>query len=98
MLDKVRREFVTGRCWAWPSGAIMALVALLWLGQGKVAVCLLGGISGGVAGAAVLGILLPVGLRLLRLEPRVAAGPVALAGADIITILIYLSLARWLLG
>ena len=36
-------------------------------------------------------------LRLVRLEPRVAAGPLALAGADVITILIYLNLARWLL-
>ena len=32
-------------------------------------------------------------LRLLRLEPRVAAGPIALAGADVITILLYLNLA-----
>jgi hypothetical protein len=30
---------------------------------------------------------LPVLLRWLRLGPRVAAGPVALAGADVITIL-----------
>jgi magnesium transporter len=35
---------------------------------------------------------------LLHLDPKVAAGPVALAGADIVTILIYLNLARWLLG
>jgi hypothetical protein len=34
----------------------------------------------------------------LRLEPRVAAGPIALAGADIITILLYLELSRRLLG
>jgi hypothetical protein len=37
-------------------------------------------------------------LRLLRLEPRVAAGPVSLAGSDVITILLYLNVARWLLG
>jgi hypothetical protein len=35
-------------------------------------------------------------LEIVRLEPRVAAGPIALAGADMITILMYLSLARWL--
>jgi magnesium transporter len=46
----------------------------------------------------VLGLAMPFLLRLLRLEPRVAAGPVALAGADIITILIYFNLARWILG
>ena len=60
--------------------------------------CLLGGITGGVVGAAVLGLTMPVLLRLLRLEPRVAAGPIALAGSDIVTIVLYLGLARFLLG
>ena len=32
-----------------------------------------------------------------QLEPRVAAGPIALAGADVITLLLYLNLAHWLL-
>jgi magnesium transporter len=73
-------------------------VGLVWLGQARVALCLLGGISGGVAGAAVLGMVVPFVLRLLRLEPRVAAGPIALAGADIVTILLYLELSRRLLG
>ena len=58
-----------------------------------MALCLLGGICGGVAGAAMMGTALPFVLRLLRLEPRVAAGPIALAGADVITILLYLNLA-----
>jgi magnesium transporter len=75
----------------------MAFVALVWLGEVRVALCLVGGITGGAAGAALFGMALPVLLRLLRLEPRVAAGPVALAGADVLTILLYLSLARWLL-
>jgi magnesium transporter len=48
--------------------------------------------------SAVLGLVLPFLLRLLRLDPKVAAGPVALAGADILTILLYLGLAHWLLG
>jgi magnesium transporter len=41
---------------------------------------------------------MPVVLRLLRLDPRVAAGPVALAVADVLTIAAYLNLARLLLG
>jgi magnesium transporter len=58
----------------------------------------LGGITGGVASAAVLGMATPFVLRLLRLDPRVAAGPIALAGTDVITILLYLELSRRLLG
>ncbi len=98
LLATLRGEFATGLLLGLGSGAIIALVGLVWLGQWKVAVCLLGGITGGVAGAAVLGITLPILLRLFRLEPRVAAGPIALAGADVLTILLYLNLARWLLG
>jgi magnesium transporter len=97
LLQQIRREFLTGLMLGTAAGAVMGLVALVWLRQARVALCLLGGIGGGVAGAAVLGIALPFVLRLLRLEPRVAAGPIALAGADIITILLYLNLARWLL-
>jgi magnesium transporter len=98
LLGDLRRELWTGLLLGLGSGAVIALVALLWLGQGRVALCLIGGITGGVAAAALLGLALPVVLRLLRLDPRVAAGPIALAGADVITILLYLNLARWLLA
>ncbi len=98
LLGKLRGEFLTGLMLGTASGAVVALVGLLWLGQGRVAWCLLGGIAGGVAGAAVLGMAMPVVLRLFHLEPRVAAGPIALAGADVITLLLYLNLARWLIG
>jgi magnesium transporter len=98
MLHMLRTELATGLLLGLASGAVIALVALVWLGQRRVALCLLGGIAGGVAGAAALGIAMPITLRLLRLEPRVAAGPIALAGADIVTILLYLNLARWLLS
>ncbi len=90
-------ELATGLMLGLASGAVIALVALAWLGHVRVALCLLGGIAGGVAVAAVFGLALPFLLRLCRLEPRVAAGPVALAGADVVTILLYLNLARWLL-
>ncbi len=98
LLTRLRRELTTGLFLGLASGSVLALVALAWLGRGRVAMCLLGGITGGVAGAAVLGISMPMVLRGLRLEPRVAAGPIALAGADILTILLYFNLARWLLG
>jgi magnesium transporter len=98
LLRKLRAEVGTGLLLGLGSGLMVGLVGLLWLGQVRVALCLLGGIVGGVTGAAVLGLALPHLLRLLRLEPRVAAGPVALAAADVLTIVLYLSLARLLLG
>ena len=95
---KVRSELATGLLLGLASGSVLALVALSWLRQFKVALCLVGGITGGVAASAVLGMTMPILLRWFRLEPRVAAGPIALAGADVVTILLYFNLARWLLA
>jgi magnesium transporter len=97
MLSRLYRETATGSMLGLAAGAVVALTALAWLKQPGVPLALLGGIAGGVTGSAILGMTLPILLRLLRLDPRVAAGPVALAGADVITILLYLSLAQWLL-
>ena len=45
----------------------------------------------------MLGLAVPSSLRLLRLDPRIAAGPIALALADMATLLLYFNAARWLL-
>ena len=98
ILKKLRSEVVTGIFLGVASGAAVAMVALLWLSQVRVVVCLMGGIAGGVTCAAVIGVSMPNIIRLLHREPQVAAGPVALASTDMVTLLIYFSLARWLLG
>ncbi len=98
IMVKTRKEFATGLLLGLASSSVVALVCLAWLHNVRVALCLIGGITGGVIGAAILGLITPVALRLVRLEPRVAAGPVALAGADVITIVLYLNLARWLVS
>ena len=98
MLSRLRREAATGTMLGLGAGAVVALAALAWLRMPRVSLALIGGIAGGVAGSAVLGMTLPILLRILRLDPRVAAGPIALAGADVITIVLYLSLAQWLLS
>lgn len=71
--------------------------ALVWQGQAQVALCLPGAIGGGVTGAAVIGLALPNLLRLLRRNPQLASGPIALVAADVLTLLIYFNLARALL-
>jgi magnesium transporter len=73
------------------------MAAWVWLGTLRVGLALLGGIASGVTMSAALGLALPVALRLLKLDPKVAAGPIALASADVTTLFAYLSLARWLL-
>jgi magnesium transporter len=98
ILRAVRHESLTGMMLGAASAAAVALVALAWLGQRAVAGALLGGITGGVVCAAAIGVAMPNLLRLLAREPQVAAGPVALAATDMVTLVIYFSLARQLLG
>jgi magnesium transporter len=96
LLSKVRTEVVTGALLGIASGVAVALVAWIWRRQAKIMLALLGGIAGGAACAAALGVAMPILLRLFRRDPQVAAGPIALAASDMITLLIYLNLARWL--
>jgi magnesium transporter len=79
-------------------GVIVALISLGWLHSGRLAVSLLAGIGLGISGSAVFGLGMPYALRLLARDPKVAAGPVALVIADMLTLTIYFITARWLLG
>jgi magnesium transporter len=98
IFQRLNREFLVGLLLGGGSGLVVGCVALAWLGQWSMAFCVLGGIMAGVASAAVLGAMVPSLLRRLRLDPQVAAGPLVLALTDVITLLCYFQLARWVLG
>jgi magnesium transporter len=97
LLALVGRELLTGLLLGAGAGLFVAVVVLLWLRQSQVALCGLFGIVGGVTCAAILGLAIPYLLRLWRRDPQVAAGPIALVLADLLTLLIYFNLGRWLL-
>jgi magnesium transporter len=98
MAPKAGSELITGLLLGSAAGVLLGVVELIWLGNAAVAVCLLGGIAGGVSAAAVLGLTVPYILHLIRRDPHVAAGPIALASADMVTLVIYFNLARWILS
>jgi magnesium transporter len=98
LLPKMSRELMTGGLLGAASGVLVGAVALVWLRHGAVVLCLLGGIAGGVAGAAVVGLTMPYLLRILKRDPQVAAGPIALAASDMLTLLLYFNVARGLLA
>ena len=97
LADRLRRELFTGVLLGAACGSIVGLVALAWIGS-RVALSLLAGIGIGIAGSAVFGLAMPYVLRLLKRDPQVAAGPLALVFADMLALTIYFSVARWLLG
>lgn len=98
LLPKVKLELATGSMLGVACGLIAATVVLSWKSDPTAALSLLGAIVGSAACAAGLGLAMPYLFRILKRNPQVAAGPIALASADAVTLLVYFNLARWLLA
>ncbi len=97
VLIKVFREWKIVGLMAISSGIFVGLISLIW-GQGIMPSITIGsGITISVAISSTFGIVLPITLHTLRLDPKVASGPVVLMVADILTTAIYLSIASALL-
>jgi magnesium transporter len=97
LLSNVVGEIFAGIMLGLLCGAIVGVTALLWKGSARAGVSLALGIAGGVAASAAVGGALPFLLRMVRRDPQVASGPIALAAADMVTLLLYFNLGRWLL-
>jgi magnesium transporter len=78
------------------SGTV-GLIALLWKRDGVAALVIAGGILGSLLMGCVIGVCIPALVHRLKLDLRIASGPLTLALTDICTIAIYFSLATVLL-
>ena len=97
LLPRVLLELATGSMLGVACGLIVAMAVLSWKSDPTAALSLLGAIVGSAACAAGLGLALPYLFRIFKRNPQVAAGPIALASADAVTLLVYFNLGRWLL-
>jgi len=91
------RESLVGVLLGLAAGGLVAAVGAVWHGAVGVGGVLLGGIALAVTTAALLGQVIPVAVRAMHRDPKVAAGPIALAITDIATLFYYLGLATWVL-
>jgi len=73
-------------------------VVFAWRRQLEVAGAIFLAILLSMVIACLLGVAIPAALRVARADPRIAAGPVVLASADIVTLLLYFALGARLLG
>ncbi len=79
-------------------GAIVGLIAWGWRGTALEGFVIGGSIFLSLCMACFLGLSVPALLHALRLDPKVAAGPLTLALTDIFTLLFYFSVAALLLS
>lgn len=94
----LERELFSATLLGITCGGVVGAVALCWRTTLQTGFVIGASICLAIISACVLGVAIPVLTRSLRVDPKVAAGPVILASADIVTVLLYFNLAGWLLG
>ena len=91
------RELRSGALIGFGCGAVVLTIVWFWRGHALAAVAIGATVSGSVVIANLAGVLVPAVLHASKLDPKIAAGPITLAVADVLTLLLYFSLASWLL-
>lgn len=97
LMRALRKEFLTALMLGSSCGTVVTLVAWLWRGDGAAALVIGGSIAVSMVMACLIGLTVPAVLHRFKLDPKIAAGPVSLAAADIFTLLIYLNVAKFTL-
>ncbi|NMY53124.1 magnesium transporter [Pseudomonas sp. WS 5011] len=96
-LRNLRHELITAALLGSACGSVVGLIVWLWRGEALAGVVIGGSILLSLCAASLIGLSIPALLHALKLDPKIAAGPVTLALADLCTLLFYFSLATWLL-
>ncbi len=97
-LSTLKRELLRVFLLAIACAGIVGCIAILWKGDIRAGAVIAGGIFGSLMTACFLGVSVPAFFHRLRLDMRVASGPLTLALADICTVVVYFSLAAFILG
>jgi magnesium transporter len=98
LISALWKEFRTAMLLGIACGGVVGVVVLAWRGQAAVAGSIFLAIAMSMVVACLLGVALPSVLRAVRADPRIAAGPVVLAAADVVTLLLYFGLGARLLS
>ena len=93
LLGALWKEFNTAALLGLGCGIVVGTVVVLWRGQLDVASAIASAITFSMIVACLLGVLFPTVLHAIKADPRIAAGPVVLAAADVVTLLFYFGLA-----
>lgn len=96
-LRAVRKEFTTSVLLGLGCGTIIGLIAYLWRGGEVVGLVIGLSILASIVFACFIGVAIPATIKILRINPQVAAGPIVLASADMATLFFYFTIAGWLL-
>ena len=91
----LRREFATAALLGFALGAVVGVIVWLWRHDSRAALVIGGSIALSLITACLFGLSVPSLLHRLRLDPKIAAGPITLGLADFFALLLYFTSA-WL--
>ncbi|MDB6024795.1 MAG: mgtE1, partial [Verrucomicrobiales bacterium] len=96
-LRVLQREMITAVLLGLGCGGVVALIVWFWRGAGLPAIVIGSSIALSLCAACFFGLSVPAALHAFKLDPKISAGPVALALTDVLTLLFYFLLATWIL-
>lgn len=91
------REVLVGVLIGIICGLIVGVVTSIWQGSPVLGLAIAGSMNVAIIVSAVIGLLLPVLFKSIRIDPALASGPLVLAICDIQTLFIYFNLANGIL-
>jgi magnesium transporter len=97
-LDNLRRELVTSLFLGMACGILVSAIVWVWRRDVNGALVVGGSIAVSLVTACLFGFSVPSFLHWLKLDPKIAAGPVTLAATDFFALAFYFSLAWIVLG
>lgn len=95
--NMVRKELWTSLLLGGACALLVSTIAFFWHGSFSQSLFIGASILAAMMTACLLGVLLPLVIKILALDPRIAAGPLVLAITDLSTLAYYFNFARVLL-
>ena len=93
----LRRELAAAMLLGGACGLLVGSIVFIWQQDRPAAFVIGTSVAFCLCAASISGLSVPTFLHALKLDPKIAAGPITLALADIFTLLFYFSLAKYLL-
>jgi magnesium transporter len=98
IFNGIRKEFVTAMMIGAASGIVVGFIAFLWKNSIFQGAAIGVSIFLAVISACLLGVIVPTIIRKMKIDLKVAAGPIVLAATDIATLIFYFFIANLLLS
>ncbi len=93
ILKSVRKEIIPSIFLGLSCGIIVGGIAYIWKGNPLSALAVGVSITMAIILASLFGVLIPAAIKSFKIDPKIASGPIALAIADIATLLLFFNVA-----